>query len=138
MVTAGLELLLGVENPPDGMPVVVVAAGGVNEAIVADRTLATLPLGPGAAAAALDRLRSARLIAGFRGAPALDREAVLAAIERIALLPFLAPQIREVDVNPLAVHPTGVTALDVKVRIAVDGEAGVRTDPLENYERALG
>jgi acyl-CoA synthetase (NDP forming)/GNAT superfamily N-acetyltransferase len=135
----GLELLVGLAAPAEAMPVVMVAAGGIHEAVHADRVLRTLPLAPGAAGTMLTELRCAPLLAGHRGSPALDRTAVAEVLSRIALLDSLAPQIRELDVNPLVVGEHGVSALDVRVRVAGPEEPARRRDPVnDDYERALG
>jgi hypothetical protein len=55
------------------------------------------------------------------------------------LLDVIAPQIRELDVNPLVVGERGVVAVDAKVRIAVPGEPPPQRDYVhDQYERVLG
>jgi acetate---CoA ligase (ADP-forming) len=63
---------------------------------------------------ALRRLRAAKLLAGFRGAPPADVEAVAGVAMTIGRLMRMVPNIVEIDVNPLVVHAAGegVTALD--------------------------
>jgi hypothetical protein len=39
---------------------------------------------------------------------------------RISALVGICPEIQELDVNPLAVLPGGVSALDVRVRVSAD------------------
>ena len=115
-----------------------VAAGGVHEAVLADRVLRTLPLAPGAAEQMIMELRCAPLLYGHRGSPALDRAAVAESLNRVALLDVIAPQIRELDVNPLVVGEQGVVAVDAKIRIAVPGEPPPLRDYVhDRYERAL-
>jgi hypothetical protein len=117
-VAGPLELLIGLDVPAAGVPVAMVAAGGVREAILADRALDSVSLAPTAAADMVARLRCSRLIDGYRGSAGLDRVGVVRVLERISLLATIAPQIRGLDVNPLVVGPNGVVALDVKVRVA--------------------
>ena len=139
MVPGGLELLIGLSTPPGGVPIVMVAAGGVHEAVLADRVLRTLPLAPGAAEQMIMDLRCAPMLYGHRGSPPLDRAAVAESLNRIALLDVIARQIRELDVNPLIVGRQGVVAVDAKVRIAVPGEPPRRRDYVhDQFERALG
>jgi acyl-CoA synthetase (NDP forming)/GNAT superfamily N-acetyltransferase len=139
VVPAGQELLLGLSLPGGGIPLVMVAAGGIHEEVLDDRVLRTLPLAPGGAADMVDELRCAPLLHGHRGSPALDRAAVAETLTRLAVLDVIAPQLRELDINPLIVGPAGVIALDAKVRIAGLDEPPRRRDPVaDDYQRQLG
>lgn len=139
LISPGLELLVGLDNPAQGMPVVIVAAGGRHEDVLDDRVLRTLPLSDGDASDMVGQLRCAPLLSGHRGSPALDRLGVVAVLERIALLDTIAPQIRELGINPLIVSEQAVIAVDAKVRIAAPGEPRRRRDSVhDDYERSLG
>jgi hypothetical protein len=63
-------------------------------------------------------LKGVRLLRGFRGNAPADEDAFRDAILRISALVGMCPEIQELDVNPLAVLPGGVSALDVRVRVA--------------------
>lgn len=134
-----LELMVRLATPAEGVPVAMVAAAGPHEELLADRVLGTLPLAPGGAAAMVSRLRFSALLDGCCGRPALDRQAVIDVLERIAALDTIAPQLRELDLNPLVVSESGVTALEAKIRVAVPGEPARRRDPVrDDYEQELG
>ena len=66
---------------------------------------------------ALHRLRVAKLLTGFRGAPPVDVEAVAKAVLALGRLMQTTPGMVEIDVNPLMVHAKGqgVTALDALI-----------------------
>jgi acyl-CoA synthetase (NDP forming) len=71
-------------------------------------------------AAIIDKLRSlkaSKLLTGFRGAPAVDLEAVAQVVSTIGQLMLARPDITEVDVNPLVAYASGkgVMALDALV-----------------------
>jgi succinyl-CoA synthetase beta subunit len=70
--------------------------------------------------ARLHRLRSAALLHGWRGSPALDVDALAALIQRLADVMTANPRIREIDLNPVILYPqtTGVVALDALMLIA--------------------
>jgi succinyl-CoA synthetase beta subunit len=78
-----------------------------------------LPADAGAAQIieALRKLRSAKLLAGFRGALPADVEAVAQVVMAIGRLMQTVPELTEIDVNPLMVHAKGqgVTALDALI-----------------------
>jgi acetate---CoA ligase (ADP-forming) len=65
----------------------------------------------------LRKLRSAKLLAGFRGTLPADIEAVAQVVMAIGRLMQTVPELTEIDVNPLMVHPKGqgVTALDALI-----------------------
>ena len=62
-------------------------------------------------------MRSAKLLRGFRGAPAIDVEAVARAARMVGRLMLSVPEITEIDVNPLVAYPRGqgVMALDALI-----------------------
>jgi hypothetical protein len=71
---------------------------------------------------ALGRLRTAKLLTGFRGAPPADIDAVVRVVTAIGRVMATVPQIDEIDVNPLMVYPKGegATALDALIVCASD------------------
>ena len=84
----------------------------------------------------VDELRCAPLLHGHRGSPPLDRAAVTDVLVRLAALARIAPDVVELDVNPLVVGEDGVTAVDVRVRVAAGTPAW--HDPVgERAARAL-
>ena len=65
----------------------------------------------------LGKLRSAKLLKGFRGSPPVDVAAVAKTASLIGRLMMTRPEIVEIDINPLVVHPKGqgATALDALI-----------------------
>lgn len=110
----GLELIVGAKNDPQWGPVILVGLGGVTAEVIQDVRLLDADLSQAEIVAELNRLKSAALFHGFRGAPALDVAAVAALIERLGQVLRGTPAIREIDLNPVIVYPQGqgVLALD--------------------------
>ena len=108
---------MGAINDPLFGPVVVCGSGGVLAELLADSATRLHPVTHADAAEMIDELRSARLLRGFRGHPALDESAVTDAILRVSTLLSIAPEIQELDLNPLKVLETGVCAVDARVRV---------------------
>ena len=54
---------------------------------------------------------------GFRGSALLDREALRELILRFALLLREAPEVVEVDLNPVRCMTSGCVVLDMRLRI---------------------
>ena len=63
-------------------------------------------------------LRSYRLLTGYRGAPALDLDALGQVLGRVSALACDRPEIAEMDLNPLFVLEKGAVVADVRVRLA--------------------
>ncbi|GAB2459039.1 acetate--CoA ligase family protein [Jatrophihabitans fulvus] len=112
----GVELLLGISTDPLLGPAVVVGAGGVDAEALRDTALSVVPFDRARAEHMVDSLRVSRLLAPWRGRPALDRDAVvdaLMALETIAR----SGDVAELDINPLLVLPDGVRMLDAVVAL---------------------
>ncbi len=122
MGARGLELIVGAKNDPDWGPVILLGFGGVQAEILKDVRLLAPDLTEGAILAELDKLKSAELLHGFRGSPALDVKAVAAIVGRLGQLLLAQPTIREIDLNPVVVYPDGqgAVALDALMLLADD------------------
>lgn len=107
-----VELIAGVRHDPAFGPVAMVGLGGVTAELLADTALALAPLTPGRARDLLLSLRHAPLLTGWRGAPAVDLDAAAGALCALARAAAEHPELTELEVNPLLVHPGGTVALD--------------------------
>jgi acetate---CoA ligase (ADP-forming) len=109
----GIELFVGFSRDPQWGPILAVGLGGVWVETLQDVALRRLPVDRPEVKRMLAGLRGAKLLAGQRGVPAADLDAVADAIARAgdALL-ALGPQLVEADVNPLWVCGSQVEALD--------------------------
>lgn len=108
----GLELIVGAKADPEWGPVILAGLGGVTAELFHDVRLLSPDLTEAEITAELLQLKSAPLLTGFRGSPALDVGAVAALIARLGRLLLSEPTIREIDLNPVLVYPQGVVALD--------------------------
>jgi len=66
-------------------------------------------------AAALDQLKISRVLSGFRGQPACDREAIIDAVLSIQAFALSMP-VSEVEVNPLLCGENFAIAADALIR----------------------
>ena len=107
----------------------VLASGGVLAELVGDSRTLLLPADADSVMDSLASLKLSTLIAGFRGRPAGDWEAVVDTL--LALAGFAEANSRtleELEINPLLVLPRGVMAVDVLMRLR-DGGAVVGKGP---------
>jgi len=117
MGARGVELIIGARNDPDWGAVILVGFGGVQAEILQDVRLLSPDLSRDAIIAELRALKSGALFDGWRGAPALDVDAVADIIATLGQLLRGTPEIREIDLNPVVVYPTdhGAIALDALI-----------------------
>jgi acetate---CoA ligase (ADP-forming) len=109
----GVELIVGLSRDPQWGLVLAVGLGGVWVEILQDVSLRVLPVDTAEIRRMLAELRGAKLLAGARGVPAADVNAVAGVIERITHAALaLGPDLVAMDVNPLWVRGARVEALD--------------------------
>ena len=118
-VRGGIEALVGVTADPTFGPLLVCGLGGVLVELIKDVSFRLTPVSDVDAAEMLSKLRSARLLDGYRGNPAGDRAALIDVILRVSALVELVPELHELDLNPVKVLPPGEGAIVVDGRLRV-------------------
>ena len=118
-VPPGVEALVGVTTDPSLGPLLVAGLGGVQAEILRDVSVRLTPVTDRDAGEMLDELRGRALFAGFRGAPPADRAALEEVIQRISALVEIAPELIELDLNPVVVLPRGAGAVVVDGRMRI-------------------
>ena len=114
-VDGGCELIVGVRRDPRFGPLLLVGLGGLHAELFRDVGVALAPVEPDEAEALLRSLRCRPLLEGARGRRPLDVAAAARAASALSHLVASAPQIRELEANPLLVRPEGVVALDARL-----------------------
>ena len=114
MGARGVEMIVGAKNDPEWGPVLLAGFGGVTAEILGDVRLPAADMTSEAVEAELMKLKSAAILSGYRGAPSLDVPALAQLIVTLGRVLRAEPSIREVDLNPVILHPKGqgVVALD--------------------------
>jgi len=115
------EVLIGYRVDADAGPIIMLAAGGILAEIHRDRSLRLAPIDQAEAEAMIGEVAALKALAGYRGKPPGDFEAVaraLIALSRLAVAD--GPAVAEAEVNPLIVLPKGqgVVAVDALVRLS--------------------
>ncbi len=117
MSPKGVELMVGAKRDPSWGTVLLLGLGGIWVEALGDVQLVPGNADETQILEALGKLRSAKLLAGLRGAPPADVDAVVQAVMAIGRLMQTTPELTEIDVNPLMVHAKGqgATALDALI-----------------------
>ncbi len=118
MAPEGAEMLIGVIQDSQFGPVVACGAGGVMVELLRDISVRLAPLTRVDATEMIQSLKTYPLLTGFRGRPTCDVGALEDALARVSVLAEDLPQVAELDLNPIIVHPGGTALVDARVRLA--------------------
>lgn len=110
-----VEFIVSARRDSNFGPVVSVGFGGVQTEIWSDLETELAPVDRKTAAAMINRLRSAKLLAGWRGAPALNVEALIDTVVATADALCAFQYIEEIELNPVRVGPDNAVAVDCVV-----------------------
>ncbi len=112
----GTEVIIGVINDAFFGPVVMFGLGGVFTELLKDVTYRYAPFDITTAQAMIRDIKTAPLLTGFRGKPALAVDKLAETLVRVSELIADHPdRIAEIDINPLFVNETDVVAADALV-----------------------
>ena len=117
------ELIAGLSTDPVFGPVLLLGEGGVNVELRAHHAVALPPLNAKLAQDLVVRSGLQPLLAGHRGRPAADLDALSLTLLKLAQLAADQPDVVELDINPLWVDERGVLALDARARLRPLGQA---------------
>ncbi|WP_089106979.1 acetate--CoA ligase family protein [Streptomyces hyaluromycini] len=124
-----VEMLIGARRDRDFGPTVAVGHGGVHAELWRDVSVELAPVDRHTAAGMLDRLRSRRLLDGWRGQPAVDVEALIDAIVAVSGAIAATTGVADIEVNPIRVGPEGALAVDALVLSRSAPEAAPEAAP---------
>lgn len=131
------ELIVGAAEDPQFGPVILVGQGGTAVEAIADRAIGLPPLNLRLARELVSRTRIQRVLAGVRGQPPADLDALALTLVRVSQLVIDVPRIRELDINPLLIDPLGVIALDARIALGGPGGPAERRLAIRPYPREL-
>lgn len=110
------ELLVGVVADPAHGYVLTLAAGGIMTELLQDSTSLLLPARDTDIRNALEALKIARLLGGFRGRPAANLDAIVEQIQAVcALVDTGRDTLAEIEINPLLCRATDAIAADALI-----------------------
>lgn len=123
MVKGRREMMIGAHRDQFFGPVVVVGEGGKYVEAMPDVALLIPPFKQADAIAALDGLRSARILDGVRGEAPMDKSAMADAAVKVAELMAKDPTIASLDMNPIMLldKGTGYAMVDAVIEVYEPG-----------------
>jgi len=118
MAPWGTEVILGSVNDPTFGPTVMFGLGGIFVEVLKDVTFRVTPVTNGQALHMLGEIRGAPVLAGTRGEPPRDRQALASVLcDYSNMILSLQDEISESDANPVLVYAEGKGVKVVDARI---------------------
>lgn len=114
---SGLELFAGIKREGLFGHILLAGLGGIFIEVLKDVSAELVPVDLPLAEKMIRRLRSYALLEGVRGQRGVNIEAFKEVMVRLSRLVEAAPEIAELDLNPLLASPEAVVAVDARIRI---------------------
>ncbi|MCU4164865.1 acetate--CoA ligase family protein [Carboxylicivirga caseinilyticus] len=113
----GTELFVGASYEPGFGHIVLCGLGGIFVEVLKDVSSGLCPVSHTEALAMIQKLRGYKIIQGVRGNIGVDEEVFADIIVRISQMLECAPEIKEMDINPLLGEDERIVAVDARIRI---------------------
>ena len=114
---SGIELYIGAKKEPQFGHLILCGLGGVFIEVLKDISYGLAPLSIKTAQGMVQSLKAYDLIKGVRGQKGVNEELFVEMIVRLGELLRYAPEIEELDLNPLLGTPTQVIAVDARIKV---------------------
>ena len=113
----GTDVYIGAIRDPKFGHQIFFGLGGIFIEVLKDVQSALAPISAAEAKEALTKLRGYKILQGVRGQEAVNLDLYADQIARVSALVQAAPEIVEMDLNPLLGNPRYVTAVDARIRL---------------------
>jgi len=114
---SGIELFVGAKAEPKFGHMVLCGLGGIFIEVFKDVSAGLVPIAKNEATDMIHRLKSYGIIKGARGQEGVNEELFAEIVARVSALVKAAPEIAEMDLNPLLGKADKVVAVDARIRI---------------------
>ena len=115
---SGTELFVGAKYEPKFGHMILFGLGGIFIEVLKDVSAGLSPIGIEEADTMIKSLKSYKIIEGVRGQKGINQELLIEIIMRLSALLEAAPEIQELDFNPLLGNAEKVVAVDARIRVA--------------------
>ncbi len=113
----GAELFAGIKYEPDFGHLILCGLGGIYVEIFKDTQSALAPLTLTEATDMIERLKGKNILKGARGIEPVEISRYADVLVKLSALACAAPEIREMDLNPLIGQKDEVVAVDARINI---------------------
>ena len=120
MIEGGVETVIGTKRDPIFGPVVMFGLGGVYVEVLKDVTLRLAPIDHAAAKAMIREIKGHALLAGARGKPPADLNALADALVAMSRFAAAHPEVTSAEINPFIALPDGGIAVDALIMTGDD------------------
>lgn len=110
---SGVELFIGVKKEPDFGHIITCGLGGIFVEVLKDIQYALAPVNQQEALSMLRSLKSYPILKGIRGKQGIEEQVIAETICKVSALLAAAPEIKEMDINPLMGRGNHLVAVDV-------------------------
>jgi acyl-CoA synthetase (NDP forming) len=120
MAPAGQEVIIGMNRDPQFGPIMLFGLGGILVEIFRDVVLWHPPLSRKDALEMIQQIKGYPVLAGYRGQPPVDMNALADCLMAVAELAEENPKIVEIDLNPVFAYPQGALVADARIIMKED------------------
>ncbi|MBE6223748.1 MAG: CoA-binding protein [Bacteroidales bacterium] len=113
----GTEIFIGAKKEGDFGTLVLCGLGGIFVEALNDVSSHLAPFSTEIAHSMIKRLRGYKIIKGIRGLEGVNEGMLADMVSRVSSLCAIAPEIEEMDLNPILGNSISVTAVDARIRI---------------------
>lgn len=113
----GTEVFIGASREAKFGHQVLFGLGGIFVEVMKDVQAALAPVNAEEAKSLIQKLRGYKIIKGVRGQEPVNEDKFAETVARVSALVQAAPEIAEMDLNPLLGTAKGLTAVDARIRI---------------------
>jgi acetyltransferase len=113
----GTEVYIGAKAEDQFGHQVVCGLGGIFVEVFKDVSYGLAPVGRQEALSMIRHLQSYPIIKGVRGKEGVSEELIAATLEKLSALLAAAPEIQEMDINPLMGTPRSLVAVDARISV---------------------
>ncbi|MBD81005.1 MAG: CoA ligase [Crocinitomicaceae bacterium] len=111
----GIELFIGAKHDPGFGHLVLCGLGGIFIEVLKDVKSGLAPLSPDECMKMITSLSGFKILEGVRGREGVNLELFADFVSRVSTLVHLAPEIKEMDINPLLGNLEAITAVDTRI-----------------------
>lgn len=114
---SGTEVFIGAKREDKFGHMVLCGLGGIFIEVLKDVKAGLAPIAKSEALSMIRELKSYKIIQGVRGQEPVNEQKFAEAVARVSVLVKVAPEIFEMDLNPLLGNKENVVAVDARIRI---------------------